>query len=257
MQNTLLGRSPGYPAAGKYKINIMYSNGDGLFSSSATRLEKLIISTLSPPQDFFEGNIQQQMVPFLCYKNKLMHVGYRFGGFGFFWSGILIICLFLWKGLKTDTKGKRWIVRVILIPLLISVLLNPYSWWARYVPQFWSFPILILVFSAAYGNKYLAKKWMLPVILSLFFINNIVSIDWNLWNPYNFSFKRIELCNKIAKEKGEVLIYFAQEIDELFVQHLSVKRIPYRIVNKSEFEDNRHQFDKLLCSHRIYVNAGN
>jgi hypothetical protein len=260
IKNILAGHHILYMFAGKNAMiaNDMGNQGDFRFDSEATRIEKLLVSTFTPPSNHV-ANVSidplPRKIPFTYYNQKLNISDMRYGGFGFWWSGILLICLFLWRGLNTDNEGKKMVSRIILFPLLVSVLLNPFSWWARYVPQFWAFPIFILVFSVAFGNRYFKKKLVLPAVLLLFFGNNIVSIDWRVWAPNIYIVQQLEFLRNVSKKDGTVLLYFEQ-VNELFVNYLSGERIEYRIVNKDEFEKSRQDFDIVPndTGTKIYAN---
>lgn len=76
----------------------------------------------------------------------------RVGGFGPFFSAVFIlaaiVAIFL---IYMDIKEKRLLgdlMILVCVLVLISVLVNPADWWARYVPQLWLIPLLLLVCSS-------------------------------------------------------------------------------------------------------------
>ncbi|HTY91376.1 MAG TPA: hypothetical protein VMC84_09385 [Methanocella sp.] len=73
----------------------------------------------------------------------------RVGGFGPMFSAVVILTilyLILIPFIKLENANP--LIHVILpmcLLLIITVLINPASWWARYVPQLWLVPILLMI----------------------------------------------------------------------------------------------------------------
>lgn len=65
----------------------------------------------------------------------------RLGGFGPLFAVVLAISLLGLFYIKTDELSIRTLCLVTII--LLSSLLNPESWWARYSPQLWLLPLLL------------------------------------------------------------------------------------------------------------------
>ena len=50
--------------------------------------------------------------------------------------------------------------------ILVSVLINPASWWARYVPQFWLIPLLLLIVSCQqFKGMYKLLNYALVILM--------------------------------------------------------------------------------------------
>ena len=73
----------------------------------------------------------------------------RVGGFGEWFSAVFIIAaimavLLVYLNIKDNNVMTNFLLCMCLL-ILVSVLINPASWWARYVPQFWLIPLLLLI----------------------------------------------------------------------------------------------------------------
>ena len=75
--------------------------------------------------------------------------------------------------------------RLILLVLLTTVLTNPVNWWARYVPQFYAFPVFVLLFLSQRKNI----GWHICIygMLSLIYINSFITHQAVLKNTFNFT----------------------------------------------------------------------
>jgi hypothetical protein len=94
----------------------------------------------------------------------------KLGGFGPFFSGILLLSLALLLLGLSKFKERRMFYVVILL-LLFSVLVNPECWWARYVPQFWLIPVLTASFLYLDHNGRILIKWSAAACILLIFLN--------------------------------------------------------------------------------------
>ena len=101
----------------------------------------------------------------------------RLGGFGYFFSGILLSSLLLSIFLRFKNGEDKKIFWTITAVLIISVLGNHEAWWARFVPQFWLVPLFIFSFLAL-NNKFKSKIGI--VILGLLFLCVINSFIINI-----------------------------------------------------------------------------
>ncbi|HEV3223980.1 MAG TPA: hypothetical protein VGZ90_13920 [Puia sp.] len=80
-------------------------------------------------------------------------------GFGPFFSGvclssILIFCFWLWR-LKNRKTALLFII--IACTIIISVLIISEAWYARYVPQLWFFPLILLIVSESEKGKTISR----------------------------------------------------------------------------------------------------
>ncbi|MEP0201311.1 MAG: hypothetical protein ABJ084_10930 [Halioglobus sp.] len=79
----------------------------------------------------------------------------RTGGFGPIFSGVLVIALIFSVIVALQTGQLReWMATSGLSALLLlSSLMHPEAWWARYVPQFYLIPVIFLIFILRQLNR--------------------------------------------------------------------------------------------------------
>ncbi len=96
----------------------------------------------------------------------------RVGGFGVWFSGMFVLSLLLLCDIVRHEKFALkspfyWLV-FLIFALLVSVFINPHPWWARYVPQFYLFPFLIIIYSFLYrATKFFSRVRTLLLIAML------------------------------------------------------------------------------------------
>ena len=155
---------PFHPLFGTNKINIIDESIPYGFQNMSN-IERFLRSTFSESVQSMNNAVDQaeQMrkpvilkIPFTIniksFLNTFCFADVRVGGFGYFWSGILLLSLLFLPFIRFRNKNEKnifWLSESIII---ITTLANPHAWWARYVPQFWLFPILILLFGFAQEN---------------------------------------------------------------------------------------------------------
>jgi hypothetical protein len=149
--NFIKYHNPFYPAIGPGHGSswIRDSTPDTFFERN--RLEKLCRSLYSESSN--ERNKPAEFkLPFAC-SNQEIHCfndpDTRIGGFGPLFGAALLLSFAIpvitWK-----TRRKNTIQAVsLLLLVLITVLVNPECWWARYVPQLWAVPVILVSLGAA------------------------------------------------------------------------------------------------------------
>lgn len=147
------GRHVFYPVMGVDKVEIMGINLPRGFEHKG-RIEKLMVSLFSYAEN--EGSWvgtsrkAQLKVPFSFRKSEIAAAkaeDTRIAGFGPFFSGALLITFFtlLWATVAFKRYRKQLCVLwYALVVLWCSVLLLPEAWWARFVPQLWLVPALVV-----------------------------------------------------------------------------------------------------------------
>jgi len=145
--NTLSKGHPFYPLSGKGAVDIMTSNSPHNFKE-INALQKLGTSLFSKSANIATPNDTTFKWPFTVTFDELM-VFYgpdvRVSGMGPLFGGVLLLCCLLLFLLLTSDRAKSKPFLVISALLLLTVIVNPESWWARYVPQLWLIPILIAI----------------------------------------------------------------------------------------------------------------
>lgn len=109
----------------------------------------------------------------------------RASGFGVLFSGAVVLCflsvLCMLKKWKFDVlKNPDTSIKLLIVFLLvISILINTYSWWARYAPQLWLFPIFSFFFLSN-ANDTILKYSRFLLIITLFV--NIAMISFTYYS---------------------------------------------------------------------------
>ena len=156
MTNILNGNNVLHPFAGDKKIDIINQNIPKLLLNK-NRVERTAISLFSKTNnDFKNATFPDTLkIPFTFSKDELfINFDTRLGGFGFLFSGVLVITLLLasFLFLKTNKLEKKIIV-FVLLAFLLSIMINPASWWSRLSAQIWLIPLVFIIAGLILKNK--------------------------------------------------------------------------------------------------------
>lgn len=188
VSNTLSKGHPFYPLAGKGAVDIW----DPATSQSmelpvgfrqANSFKKLFVSlfTYSENPGFKKPRYK---IPFTYEKNELLWFAeksdLRLGGMGPLFSGVLVLTVLMALILTAELRKQKdpLVLSIFGVTAIIfvSVLANPESWWARYVPQLWLVPVLLALPGIYLINKKSLKLLGWAIILVL-----LVNSSMILW----------------------------------------------------------------------------
>ena len=211
--NTVYYGHPFYPlyGGGAKTMDIMTSNSPpGFMQMNA--LQKLYVSIFSLSANKFDSEGSNVKKPFTVGLGELRPFVYgadvRIGGFGPWFSGIvvingLILLLIFVFPTKTNMYGAS-----LCASIMLSVLINPEAWWARYVPQFWLAPICMAAVASLDTKKiirYLGVTLAGAVIINI----GLVSFPYILGNYYCTQDLNRQLQH-IAKEQQSIKVCFGE-----------------------------------------------
>jgi len=199
---------------GPNAVNIMDTNTPNEFQGKNT-VTKFFYSFFSHTDNMVPGKDSKKVqlkIPFALNKSDIMSAGKidsRIAGFGPFFSGItivsaaLLIFLLIRHRKATVIKNAVYLIAVIVL----SVCIIPESWWARYIPQLWYIPLIVLVCVELYypGSLKLSK-----MVLYGAFIANIglvfIGLGWNLMMStlINYQIKQLKSSNQPVAVKWGV-----------------------------------------------------
>lgn len=161
--NTIRHGHPLYPVMGPEKF-ILVSQAE------TNRAVLLFRSVFSPSRQFArEADVDHVLMdnplklPFTVTQSEVrvfLMPDVRAGGWGPLFGGL---CLLAVAGLAAaGLRGIRWLVLglAITLPILVSVLIMPHPWFARFAPQGWLLPVVIIPLAWAAGGR-------LPRVLSV------------------------------------------------------------------------------------------
>jgi len=238
---------PFYPVCGKNRIIVINNPPVGFKNMSA--MERLFRSTFSESvQSIDNTNIQEYdnpvrlKIPFTINKKSFGDIpnayafcfaDMRIGGFGYLWSGILLLSLFYLPFIRFRNKKEKNIFWLITPMVLVSAFTNPHCWWARLIPQFWLFPLFILFFGMLqenYKNKFsdFLKLLLLYFVMISFIFNSLIILYQNtifnlqLSKLFKETYNYIDL-NKQPQDKILLMVKPDDEkiptIDETIITH--------------------------------------
>jgi hypothetical protein len=209
--NTVYYGHPFYPlyGAGPNNMDIMtYNSPKGFLKMNS--IEKLYIANFSMSTNQFDIEEPALKLPFTVAIQELRPFVYgadvRIGGFGPWFSGMLVIsgaivllsCFF-------RTKENQYGMG-ILACILLSALINPEAWWARYVPQLWFIPICAA--GVAWSNRKRTMRYLGGAIAVAAVVNiALISYPYVLGNYYSTKALQQELKD-IAENHNPINICF-------------------------------------------------
>ena len=209
--NTIYYGHPFYPlyGGGTQTMDIMTSNSPQGFMQM-NPMEKLYVSIFSSSANQFYSEGPTLKIPFTLRLSELQPFVYgadiRIGGFGPWFSGILVITLLLLVlMLIFRTKGNMYGLG-LFVSIMLSVLINPEAWWARYVPQFWLAPTVIAAVASMDAKRLI--RYLGVVLASTLFINiGLISYPYILGNYYCTQDLNRQL--QVMAEQGKpIKVYF-------------------------------------------------
>ncbi|WLR41551.1 hypothetical protein LC087_11705 [Bacillus carboniphilus] len=239
--NMLSKGHPFHPLAGKETVDIM--TGNSPVDLYENRLASLYQSVFSYSSNY---RVKPEMkIPFTIHRSEIdafRGVDTRIGGFGPLFGGIIIITLLSLLFLIRNMHKKVIPYFIILSVILVSIFINPEPWWARYIPQLWIVPILVLSLCVS-GLYKLNKtvKWIaIPLILSLYTINIVFTTGAH----YLFVYESSQTLNQQLK------ILRDHSIEEPL--KVSLQRFKYSTERRlSEGEVNYNHGDIEGCSYKV------
>jgi hypothetical protein len=241
---------------GSEKVDIMTNNTPfGIRGSTNKFLVSLFAHTdniMTVPER--EVNLK---IPFTFNTSDIIHstkVDTRIAGFGPLFSGIIVLSVillsvYLYK--KRNFKKAKGPIYIILI-LAFSISIMPNSWWARYIPQLWFIPLIILLLVELYDKYSSTTFTTFKYILYIAFIINIsftfIGIGWNF------------AMSRLVDYQIEVLKASKKPV-EVQWRLCSTNHIRFQENNISYIETDlskRNDIDKIVRSHgSLFVTDSN
>lgn len=234
IKNTLENGHPFHPLAGKNKVDIISINIP-VQLKDANAAEKFLASTFSRSDNFDNRNESDRIkfkIPFTFNIEEVKAFaseGIRLGGFGVLWSGIFILTIVMCILNFFSVKGKndRVYLMAFVATVLVSVFINPESWWARYVPQFWFLPVILCTFLLYLSKNKIFRGVALASLLILI-LNSALVAGMYSYSALVTTLKANQELRSMKKSEGPVTVYF----DIFTPNELKLKEhnIPYRKV---------------------------
>lgn len=177
-------------------------------------------------------NPLEYKLPFTVSKYELERfafAGVMIGGFGVWYSGALVISLlmliYLMYKKRNSIFKNDFILYYFIGIILISILINPLGYIARYIPQYYCIPFLIIIF---YQRNKIKPKWSYPLICVLI-INSILICGYTYYNTVVTKKVRTQMALIKASNK-KYLVDFNQSAAKTAL--FDAYNIPYEKVEK-------------------------
>jgi hypothetical protein len=198
---------PFYPLFNNPSVDIVTGYSPVPFANRASPVQ-LILSVFSEPM-YADGNTGDQphlMIPFVFNASSLttfVNPDPRVSGFGPMFSGVLILVVASLIVHLYQTRPTRYEVYFVPFFLLLSSLIMPEAWWARYVPQFWFF----VVFTAALVYKE-GRNSIIKYAFFFMIINSLLVFSVNVTFQILSADKIRTELNHIRKHSKDIEIDF-------------------------------------------------
>ncbi|MCH6269447.1 hypothetical protein [Neobacillus citreus] len=227
--NTITKGNPFYPFFGKDAVDIMTANSPANYNNH-NQFISLAHSLFAKSENPVTPESSKKKMPFTIKKEELevfMAPDVRAGGFGPLFSGALVVTALLFLiSLALDWKKTRYIILPGII-LLISVLVNPESWWARYSPQIWVAPILIVIFAFHCKKKvYSLLGWG---IVAIMLVNTLLVSKYHFTEQNKYSRQVDAQLNALAAQKKVVEVKSGNDYSNRI--RFEERNIKYNIVD--------------------------
>ena len=262
---------PFYPVLGPKSYDVEHANYPRGFKNK-TPLQRFLISTFSESTNSIENHDWESLnqpiywkIPFTRIKeaplSKFEYPDMRVGGFGYYWSGILCLTILLMFFLRFKSKEDKKLFLFLILTIALTVAANQYSWWARFVPQFWLIPILTLltVFSDKNVKFLKISKTISYICIFFIFYNAILPVKYHLQIKYDFTNYYKNLFDSIKKESVSNSIYFMQNknyntnlADETIKIHLKENNIKLIEVDYDKNKISDEEFISLQQFNPIF-----
>ncbi|HEU5047600.1 MAG TPA: hypothetical protein VFT64_07145 [Rickettsiales bacterium] len=182
IRNMLEEGNPLYPLFGAQKTDVVAAQSPKSFNENHTstpvRVVKSIFSRAGNIIYRVGGTAEPRLkLPFSVNMEELDLYAYndiRIGGWGVLFSGIFC-CALLIYALTPARKDAE--MNAILVMILISVLINPGSWWARYAPQIALIPLVMVI--PALASRIGRHRIAAGVVCLLLFANSALIVGPN------------------------------------------------------------------------------
>ncbi len=213
-KNFLDHGNPFYPLYGSDAVDIMDTNTPtGLIEMN--RIKRFLVSNLSETtNESNTGNKSYKLkIPFTFRSREITQFSMpdtRIAGYGVLFGGILItsclgIVYFLFKKRKFDEK--TIIAFLPLFATLFIILILKESWWARYLPQLYLIPFIVLfLLNGMNGDlpKNISKFIVLALLINFYIIFNSVyeSIGYGMLQGS----KEIDEVQRVLKDEQTIKV---------------------------------------------------
>lgn len=189
VRNTFVHGNPLYPLVGENSVDIMTHNQPSSYSNKSG-IRKFIEANLSQSGNISYANSlvtgdPKLKVPFTMSVDELNVLGndpdLRQAGYGVWFGGILMLsaAVGLFLLIKYGRRYKQYLA-ILLLPLIsvgLIALIFDNSWWARYLPHLYIFPVILVICSYLLKLKIVYRLMIFMLIFNTL-ITGLLSLDY-------------------------------------------------------------------------------
>ncbi len=172
-------------------------------------LEKIVLSIFSRSENVYQRPTSPIKFPLSVQGKELLAFltpDLRVGGFGPWFGAVALITGAAFLLILTDkNSGRVWIFFLAGF-VMLTVLINPEGWWARYAPQLWIVPIILLAACMVSRIGYI--KVIGLFLLAILTINTLLVTGSYLYQNLQETQKARTVLSTLARQDQEVLIYY-------------------------------------------------
>ncbi len=194
IRNFMQHGNPLYPLAGVGKVDVVTSNSPMGFKNKPS-VYKLFYSVFGKSENL--GYIEERPLPELKIpfttsaqeiKGCVSSGDVRIGGFGVFFSGLLLIALLIliiWLIRAFINRAAGEVHKYIIMytgTIIVMLVAVSDSWWARYSPYMYMLLILALVIMVYYGEENIRWRILRGLFVLVLVVNNLIF----LYRPYAY-----------------------------------------------------------------------
>ncbi|MBQ9254272.1 MAG: hypothetical protein IJ180_11805 [Bacteroidales bacterium] len=217
-----------YPLAGKEKVDII-SYVTPKVLKDKNRVEQVFISLSSRPsnRDEYQNPLK------ITEQNKydLSTSDIRMGGFGMIGVEVFFVSLLL--VFLADKRNKKAYLSLIFaeILLLVSLFVLPSGWWARYVPFFWLFACIPLLYNEKYKRK--CTLYINYLLMVLMIANFVITVKYVVKRA-EYNTKQTEYYLSEMEKSQPIKIdsrndAFLFKLEKRKIQTIETKELPYKL----------------------------
>ena len=231
-----------YPMNSEYEVaSIIHSTPKSIVNKNG--VEKFLISIFSSSSNNIDNAKAHLKIPFSISGDSVFDsADFRVGGFGYFFSGVLLLSLVLLFGLRFQNKKNKEIFFLIFSIIIISVILHPENWWARYIPQLWCVPAFIAMVSLCERNIF--PKCIIYLCLIIMFVNSFIILKQHLSTSKSYTYLLSNSLSAISHQNKKLTI-LNKDIQNFYEYSFFIKLKDYNIdYNYVEDKNNSNYMKK-------------
>lgn len=230
LTNLASGKHFGYPLLGKDKIDIIIGQQPKVFDelNSGT---KLLYSLFSRTQNCTAQCTPQLKAPFSRLHDEAPNVDTRIAGFGAYFSGAVLLSALMVVLFAQGFRRKE--ILGLLVLVTGSFLINPESWWARYVPQMYFLPLLVLVASYYLSKPPLSSLLRIALLLTITINTALYATQFYKHGSWYKHATQARLDSAKTYAKEQKLYIYSNGWEHSFLHKLESAKIPFtRLISK-------------------------